>query len=55
VIKGTTCLRLEIPGTRMISSDPRDLTLIVAKHGIGKINITPNIRTNYAVIIYTLK
>jgi hypothetical protein len=58
VIKGTTCLGLEIPGTRMISSDPRDLTANRSntnKHGIGKINITPNIRTNYAVIIYTLK
>jgi hypothetical protein len=48
VIKGTTCLALEIPGTTFSSDD----TCLTAKrsntnkHGIGKINITPYMRTN---------
>jgi hypothetical protein len=56
VIKGTTCLGLEIPGTRMIFKIP-DLTAIRSntnKHGIGKINITPNIRTNCVIIFYAM-
>jgi hypothetical protein len=39
------------------SSDPRDLTASRSnpvKHGIAKINITPNMRTNCIIIIYTL-
>jgi hypothetical protein len=58
VIKGTTCLGLEIPGTRMILQVTRDLTASRSnsnKHCIGKINITPNIRTKYTLIIYILK
>jgi type II secretory pathway component HofQ len=46
VIKGTTCLALEIPVTRVILQIPRDLTASRSntnKHGIDKINITPNI------------
>jgi hypothetical protein len=39
------------------SSDPRDLTASRSntnKHGIVKINITPNIRTNLIIMIYAL-
>jgi hypothetical protein len=39
------------------SSDPRDLTASRSnknKHGIDKINITPNISTNWIIIIYAL-
>jgi hypothetical protein len=39
------------------SSDPRDLTASRSntnKHGIDKINITPNIRINWIIVIYAL-
>jgi hypothetical protein len=58
VIKGTTCLGLENPGTRMILQVTRVLTASRSnsnKHGIGKINITPNISTKYILIIYMMK
>jgi hypothetical protein len=51
---GTTCLGLEILGTNLLFGDS-DLTASrsnINKHGIYKINITPNIRTNYIIIIY---
>jgi hypothetical protein len=54
VIKGTTCLALEIPGDRM-NSDPRNLTASRSntnRYGIDKIIITPNIRTYYIIMIY---
>jgi hypothetical protein len=47
-------MRFQVPGW---SSDSLDLTTsrsIINKHGIDKINITPNIRTNCIIIIYTL-
>jgi hypothetical protein len=55
VIKGTTCLALEIPGTKLAFQMTRDLAASRSntnKHGIYKINITPNIRINYIVIIF---
>jgi hypothetical protein len=55
VIKGTTCLTLEIPVTRVILQIPRDLTASRSntnRHGIGKINITPSMSTNW-IITYT--
>ena len=56
MIKGTTCQALEIPGTRMILqildfTASRSNTNI---HGIDKINITPNIRTYYIIMVYAL-
>ena len=57
VDKGTTCLGLEVPGTRMIFK----IRNIAAnrsntnKHGIGKFNITTNIYAKYILIIYILK
>jgi hypothetical protein len=45
MIKGTTCLGLEIPGTRMILQVTRNLAASRSntnKYGISKINITPN-------------
>jgi hypothetical protein len=46
VIKGTTCLALEIPGTNLRSYDtcPRASRSNTNRHDIDKINITPNIR-----------
>jgi hypothetical protein len=57
VIKGTTCLGLEIPGTRMIFkfSLPRASRSITNKQYIGKINITPNIYAKYIIMNYILK
>ena len=41
----------------MISSDPRDLTANRSntnKHGINKINVTPNVRISCVIIIDVL-
>jgi hypothetical protein len=48
VIKGTTCLGLQV--TRNLAATRSNTN----KHGIGKINITPNIRTNCIIIFYVL-
>jgi hypothetical protein len=55
VIKGTTCLALEIPGTNFALQMTRVLTAKrsnIDKHGICKINITPNIGIHCIIIIY---
>jgi hypothetical protein len=55
VIKGITCLGLEISMYQLALQVTRDLAAKRSntnKHGIGKINITPNIRINYVIIIY---
>jgi hypothetical protein len=46
VIKGTTCLGLEIPGTRMIFrfSDLTASRSNTNRHGIKNINMTPNVK-----------
>jgi hypothetical protein len=56
VDKGTTCLALEIPGKTCFSDDtcPRASRSNTNKHGIDKINITPDIRTYYKIMIYAL-
>ena len=58
MIKGTTCLGLEIS---RYQDDLQMTRVLTAKrsntdiHGIGKINITPNIYANYILIIYMMK
>jgi hypothetical protein len=55
VIKGTTCLRLEIPRYQLGLQVTRHLAATRSNtntHGIGKINITPKIRTNCIIMIY---
>jgi hypothetical protein len=55
VIKGTTCLGLEILGTNLLFKWRVTSLLVVAiytKHDIGKINITSNMRTNCILIFY---
>jgi hypothetical protein len=56
VIKGTTCLGLEIPGTSLVFkiSNLAANRSNTNKHGIGKINITSNISTNCIVIFYAM-
>jgi hypothetical protein len=58
MIKGTTCLGLEIPGTRMILQVTRNLAASRSntnKYGISKINITPNmINLEFIWIFYEL-
>jgi hypothetical protein len=48
MVKGTTCLALEILVTRVILQilEPRTSRSNTNRHGIDKINITPNISTN---------
>jgi hypothetical protein len=58
VIKGTTCLRLEIPRYQLGLQVTRNLATIRSntnKHGIEKINITPTISTNYLIMFYASK
>jgi hypothetical protein len=53
---GTTFLRLEIPRYRFGLQVTRNLAATRSttnKHGIGKINITLNIKTNCVRIFYT--
>jgi hypothetical protein len=55
VIKDITCLRLEIPRYQLDLQVIRNLAATRSntnKHGIGKTNITPNIRTYYIIMIY---
>jgi hypothetical protein len=55
MIKGTTCLRLEIPRYQLGLQVTRNLAASRSntnKYSIGKINITPNIRTNCIIMIY---
>jgi hypothetical protein len=50
-----TCLRLEIPRYQLGLQLTRNLAATRSnanKHGIGKINITPNIRTYQIIMIY---
>jgi hypothetical protein len=54
VVKGTTCLALEIPVTRMILQILTASRSNTNEHGIDKINITPNIGTYFIIMIYTL-
>jgi hypothetical protein len=55
MIKGTTCLRLKIPRYQLALQVARNLAdsrSNTHKHGIGKINITQNIRTNCIIMFY---
>jgi hypothetical protein len=58
VIKGTTCLRLKIPGTKLVFKFLVTSLLLVEKHtnrqGVHKDNITPNMRTNSVRIFYAM-
>jgi hypothetical protein len=57
VIKGTTCLGLEISRYQDDLQMIRDLALFVAIQTNmvpAKTNITPNIRINYVIMIYAL-
>jgi hypothetical protein len=57
VIKGTTCLRLEILRYQLALLVTHNLTASRSnknKHGIGKINIIPNIRTNCIIMLYAM-
>jgi hypothetical protein len=51
VIKGTTCLRLEIPGTNLFFKILVTSLLIIAIQ-TNMVYITPNIRTNYIIMFY---
>jgi hypothetical protein len=51
----TTCLRLEIPRYQLGLQVTHNLAAThsnTKKHGIGKINITPNIRIYCIIMIY---
>jgi hypothetical protein len=55
VIKGTTCLLFEIPRYQLGLQVTRDLAnnhSNTNKHGIGKINITPNISITCIIMFY---
>jgi hypothetical protein len=55
MIKCITCLRLEVPRYQLGLQVTRNLAATRSntnKHGIGKINITPNIRTNCIIMFY---
>jgi hypothetical protein len=57
MIKGTTCMRLKIPRYPLGLQVTQNLAASRSntnKHGIGKINITPNIGTNHVRIIYVI-
>jgi hypothetical protein len=58
VIKGTTYLRLEIPGTKLVFKFLVTSLLLVAIHTnrqeVHKNNITPNMGTNNVRIFYAL-
>jgi hypothetical protein len=57
VIKSITCLRFEIPRYQVGLQVTRNLAATHSntnKYGIGKINITLNIKTNNVRIFYAL-